>query len=131
MAYEYEELENMALKAIIEHKLPKITYVVAYLPCAMSTFYDKQLEKSEILKAEIYKNVIERKIKLINKMEQSDSASAQIAILKLYADEEEFSRLSGQNINHTNNGESFDCGSASTEELLRRAEASRAVEDAS
>ena len=105
MAYKYEELEEMALSAIKAHKLPKITYVVAYLPCAMSTFYDKELEKSELLKTEVYKNVIERKVKLINRMEESDSASAQIAVLKLYSDEDEFARLCGQQVDHTSKGD--------------------------
>ena len=107
MSYETEELEKMALEAIIEHKIPKISYAPAYMPCSESTFFKRDLHKSELLKDEVYKNRIERKLKLIGRMEDSDSASAQIAALKLLADEEEFGRLAGQKIDHTSKGESI------------------------
>jgi hypothetical protein len=105
MAYEYEELESLALEAIKKHRLPKISYVVAYIPCSNTTFYERNLNKSDILKEEVYKNRIERKLALVNKMEESDSASAQIAVLKLLADEEEFNRLAGSQIDHTTKGQ--------------------------
>jgi hypothetical protein len=105
VSYETEELEQMALEVIKEHRIPKISYAPAYMPCSKSTFFKRDLHKSDLLKDEVYKNRVDRKLTLIGKMEDSDSASAQIAALKLLADEEEFGRLAGQKIDHTTKGE--------------------------
>lgn len=104
MAYNKEELEKLALKAIEDHKPPFISHLVAYLPCSSSTFYDLGLEKSELIKDAINKVKVSLKTKLLKDMLSSDSASAQIASYKLLSDDNEFHKLSGQQIDHRSNG---------------------------
>jgi len=93
MAYDKAEIENLALKAIKKHKIAKVAYLIPYLPCSTSTFYDLNLEKSEGIKEALYKNRIERKQKLIDKWEESDNPTLSIASFKLLADDDELERL--------------------------------------
>lgn len=45
MAYKKEDLIKQALQAIKEHKLIFIEEVVSFLPCSVSTFYNKGIQK--------------------------------------------------------------------------------------
>jgi hypothetical protein len=101
MSYSKEELERLSLEAIEEHNPPFINHLISHLPCSSSTFYDLGLEKSEAIKDAINKVKTGKKTKLLDKMSDSDSASAQIAAYKLLSDDNEFSKLSGQQLNQT------------------------------
>ena len=95
MAYNTEKLIKTALEAIEKHRLFFINDVCAYLPCSTSTFYEKELEKSEEIKEALYKNRIEVKASMRSKWYQSENASLQIGLMKLIGTEEEAHRLNG------------------------------------
>lgn len=93
MAYDKKELEEKALKAIELHKIAKVSYIAPYLPCALSTFYGHELEKSEKIKEALNLQKINRKQKLLKRWEESENATLNIAAFKLLADEDELERL--------------------------------------
>ncbi len=101
MAYDTKKLEKMALAAIEEHGLIFIEEVISYLPCASSTFYDHELEKSEAIKDAINFNKVSKKAKLRKNWEKSENATLNISLYKLLANEEELQRLSVQKIEHS------------------------------
>ncbi len=94
MKYEYEDLERMAVEAIQKHKLFFIDDLMAYLPCARSTFYLKGLDKSDIIKDAINKNRILAKIDLRKEWRFSNNAALQMGLYKLLATDDELQRLS-------------------------------------
>jgi len=94
MKYEYDDLESMAVEAIQEHKLFFIDDLMAYLPCARSTFYQKGLDKSDTIKDAINKNRILAKIDLRKEWRFSNNAALQMGLYKLLATEDELQRLS-------------------------------------
>lgn len=93
MAYDKEELEKLSLKVIKDEKIAWYSYLIAYLPCSSSTFYNLEMEKVESIKEALYNNKIERKEKLVSKWENSDNATLSIAAFKLLADDQELNRL--------------------------------------
>lgn len=95
MAYDKGELEKIALKAIKKNKISKVSYVAPYLPCSLATFYNLELEKLESIKEALFQQRINRKKKLVEKWEDSDNATLNIAAFKLLADDDELERLNG------------------------------------
>jgi len=102
MAYKKEDLEKQALAAIEKHNLMFVSDVTAYLPCSSSTFYAKNLEKSEAIKESLEQNRIKTKNGMRAKWYKSESATLQIALYKLIGTDEEAHRLNGsrQEIKH-------------------------------
>ena len=96
MAYKKEDLIKQALQAIKKHKLIFIEEVVSFLPCAMSTFYDKKMEESEAIKSAIQANKINIKTKLRTRWQDVDNSALNIALYKLCATKEELGILSVQ-----------------------------------
>ena len=96
MAYKKEDLIKQALQAIKEHKLIFIEEVVSFLPCVMSTFYDKKMEESEAIKSAIQANKINIKTKLRTRWQDVDNSALNIALYKLCATKEELGILSVQ-----------------------------------
>ena len=94
MAYNTEELYQMALKIIKEREVRTIQGVVALMPCSKPTFYDHFPVDSDEFNAitkELNKKKVEGKEKLIEMMldpEQS-SPSERIFLLRMWADKEE------------------------------------------
>jgi hypothetical protein len=129
MAYNTEDLEKQALKAIKEHKVPFIEHLVSYLPCDKTTFYAHNLHESNVIKEAIEKQKVDKKSIIMNKWLNGDNATAQIAAYKLLSNDSEFCKLSGQQIDHKNNGGSFNASEATTEELIKRANATQSVEN--
>lgn len=105
MAYKKADLEKQALEAIKKHNLFFIQDVVAFLPCSSSTFYDKELEKSESIKEALETNRIKTKNGLRAKWFHGNAPATQIALYKLLADEDEVRRLSSQHVDHTSKGD--------------------------
>ena len=95
MAYDKDQLEQTALAAIKKHKLKFTAHVIAYLPCALSTFYELELEKSEAIKKAVDSNKINSKVKALNRWEKSKNPVLELAFYKLIGDEEEVERLNG------------------------------------
>lgn len=108
MAYNTKELEQKAIEAIKEHGLIFIEEVISFLPCASSTFYGHDLEKSEAIKEAINFNKVSKKAKLRKNWEHSENATLNISLYKLLANEEELQRLSVQKVEHSGkDGESI------------------------
>lgn len=105
MAYNRDELEKTALKAIKEHKLYFIEHIIPYLPCDKTTFYDHKLHESNDIKRAIETNKINAKNKALNKWADSENATLQLAHYKLIAADEERKKLSQTYTDVTSDGE--------------------------
>lgn len=95
MSYEKTDLEKKALAAIKRNKIKFITHVAAFLPCALSTFYELELEKSEAIKKAVEDNRTTAKVKALNRWEKSKNPTLEVAFYKLIADDDEAHRLNG------------------------------------
>jgi hypothetical protein len=96
MAYDKKELEEKAVKAITENNLFFIQDVIAFLPCASSTFYGLELEKSEAIKEAIFKEKTNTKVLMRKKWYESENATLQMGLMKLLSTDEELRKLSMQ-----------------------------------
>lgn len=94
MAYNPQELEDMAVEAINKNKLFFIQDVIAYLPCTSSTFYHLQLEKSERIKEALLSIKTTLKVSMRSKWYLSEQPTLQLALMKLISSEEELRKLS-------------------------------------
>jgi len=93
--YKKKELEKMALEVLAEHKLYFFSDLINYLPCAESTFYKHQLEQSESIIDKLNDYKRKKKKQLRRQWEDSNYFPAQKSLYMLLADEDEYSRLSG------------------------------------
>jgi len=102
MSYDTNELEQEALDAIDKYKLFFIEDVVAYVSCSRATFYNHGLDKLDTIKDALSKNKINIKVSMRNKWYQSESATLQVALMKMIATDDEAHRLNGsrQEIRH-------------------------------
>lgn len=107
MAYDTNELKEMALKAIKKHNLFMIEDVVAFMPISKPTFYAHKLNELDELKDLINTNRINTKKKLQNKWAESDNATLQMGLMKIIASIEERQRLSQSYMDITSKGESL------------------------
>ena len=107
VTYNTEDLEKQAIAIIEAKSLVFIDEVCAYLPCSMSTFYERKLEKSEVIKAALTKNRVSKKLALRSNWEESTNATLQMGLYKLLATPDELAALSMQQIDHTTKGESL------------------------
>jgi len=97
--YKTSDLKKQALEAIQKHRLFFIQDVVAYLPCARSTFYEHFPDESDYrkeLNEAPNKNCIEVKASMRSKWYKSESAALQLALYKLICTPEERRALSMQ-----------------------------------
>ena len=104
MAYKTHELEETALKEITERKLVYISEVICYLPCDKTTFYLHKLNQCHSIKEALEANRIDLKLKIRQKLLESDHPIALIASYKLFAEPSELERLnsnSRQTVDHT------------------------------
>jgi len=94
MAYNTEELYEMALKIIKEKKVRTIEDLVSYMPCEKNTFYSHfPTESNELntIKKELEKNKVAFKERLVNMWTSLShtSPATQIFLYKLCANKEE------------------------------------------
>ena len=89
-----DELIELSLKAIEQHKLVFISEIIPFLPCSQSTFYNYKMERLELLKEALQRNRIDLKLKIRHKLLESDNPIALIASYKLFANRDELERLS-------------------------------------
>lgn len=94
MAYDKNELIRLSLEAIEQHQLVFIDEVVTFLPCARSTFYANEMDKSDEIKDALNNVRVNTKTQLRNKWRDSDNAALQIGLMKLMATDDERKRLS-------------------------------------
>ena len=105
MAYDKEKVYNDVISAINIFKLKHFEYVQAYVEPSMPTLYELfPLESYELntIKAALEKNKINAKTKMVDKWQDSENPTLQIAAFKLIATDEERKALS-TNWNENNN----------------------------
>ncbi len=98
MAFKKEELVSQSIEAIKNNEILFIEELVSYLPCSMKTFYNYKLQDLQVVKEQLEKNRIMKKIELRNKWYNSENATLQITLYKLIANSEEYLRLTNQSI---------------------------------
>ena len=92
--YDREAIEAKCLEAIETEGLVFFTDLVEFIEPALSTLYEWELEKSELLKKAIAKNKIAAKRKMRRNWIKDDAAPVlQLAAYKLMADETELAAL--------------------------------------
>lgn len=92
--YTDKEIEEMALAAIADYELLSIVDLAAILPISRATFYNKGINKLDSIKKAFEKNRLSIKSKLRRQWADSEaSATVQIALYKLAANEDELQRL--------------------------------------
>ena len=102
MSYDTKQLEQEALDAIEKYRLFFIEDVVVYVSCSRATFYNHGLDKLDTIKEALAKNKIDIKVSMRNKWFLSESATLQVALMKMIATDDEAHRLNGsrQEIRH-------------------------------
>jgi hypothetical protein len=105
MAYNTKQLEKLSIEAVKKHNLFFITDIPAFLPCSTATFYNHELEKLESIKEALNENKIKVKSSMRSKWYKSDSATLQIALMKLISNNEERKRLSKSYVDITSDDE--------------------------
>ncbi len=105
MAHKKEDLIKESINAIQKYKLFFIEDVIAYIGCSKGTFYNHKLHELDLIKDALNKNRIEIKVSMRNKWYRSESATLQIALMKLISTDDEAHRLNGsrQEIKHNAN----------------------------
>jgi len=95
MTYDKQDLIDKSLKAIKENNLTFITEVPPFIGIRTSTFYDKEMEKTEEIKDAILENRLKTARSMKAKWYKSKNATLQVALMKLICTEEEAHRLNG------------------------------------
>lgn len=106
MAYDRNKIFEQAKEVIVKHKLFFVDDIVAFLPCATSTFYDffpANSEELEELKELLNQNRTELKVSMRSKWYKSNAPALQMALMKLIATPEELKKLSMQFVESENN----------------------------
>jgi hypothetical protein len=97
MAYNTEDLFNTAIEQIKKNKLFFIEDIIAFMPCAKSTFYEHFPNESNYYKKmfeELERNRTELKVSMRSKWYKSNAPALQMALMKLIASPEELRKLS-------------------------------------
>lgn len=105
MAYDRKKIFEQAKEAIEKYKLFFIEDVVAWLPCARSTFWEYFPDKSDemdILKDMLEKNKVEVKSALRSKWFKGNNPLTQMALYKLIGTEEEYHRIASTKTENKN-----------------------------
>jgi hypothetical protein len=97
MAYVTQKLEQTALTEIIKRKLVYVSELICFLPCDKTTFYAHKLNESNDIKEALEANRIDLKLKIRQKLLESDNPIALIASYKLFAEPSELERLNSNN----------------------------------
>ena len=105
MAHNKKKLIDESLLAIQKYKLFFIEDVIAYISCCKATFYKYKLNEIDCIKETLENNKINIKVSMRNKWYHSESATLQIALMKMIATDDEAHRLNGskQEIKHNAN----------------------------
>jgi len=107
MAYKTKTLFNTAMEQINKNKLFFIEDIIAFMPCAKSTFYEHFPNDSnyyKIMFEELEKNRTELKVSMRSKWYKSNAPALQMALMKLLSTPEELRKLSmhHQEVTQTN-----------------------------
>lgn len=102
MAYNKEQIIEECLRVITKEKLTFFSDLTIYVEPALSTLYEWELEKSDVIKNALAKNRLASKKKMRCKWEDSDNATLQIAAYKLIADKDEIEALTVNKVDNRN-----------------------------
>jgi len=113
MAYDRVKIFEQAKEMIVKHKLFFVEDIVAFLPCAKTTFYDffpPDSNEMNELKELLEQNRVTLKVSMRSKWYTSNAPALQMALMKLIATPEELRKLSMQYIesDNKNRNENFD-----------------------
>ena len=86
MEYTYEELERDAIEAIEKNGLFNYSQLIGFMPCARSTFYNWDLDRSNNIKVALKISRAKEFSDAFKRMKDNDSATAQIATVKILGD---------------------------------------------
>ena len=107
MAYDRNKIFKQAKEVIVKHKLFFVDDIVAFLPCATSTFYDffpANSEELEELKELLNQNRTTLKVSMRSKWYTSNAPALQMALMKLVCTDDERKKLAMQYTDHSTNG---------------------------
>lgn len=107
MAYNKNDLEKEAIRAIKENNLTFDSEVWVYLGISEKTYYNHELQKLQSIKEAIKENRVKTKNNLKAKWFRSSNATLQVALYKLISDDEERKKLSQTYNDITTNGENI------------------------
>ena len=122
MAYDRKKIFEQAKEVIVKHKLFFVDDIVAFLPCATSTFYDffpANSEELEELKELLEQNRVTLKVSMRSKWYTSNAPALQMALMKLIATPEELKKLSMQFVESENTNKNIDAGKLTDEEIKK------------
>ncbi len=136
MAYDKEKIFKEVIKAIKDNKLKNFEHIGNFIEPTVKTLKEWDWDNGECdecytIKKELGFNKISSKIKLVNKWEDSDNPTLQIAAFKLIATEEEKQSLSTnwQKNEHSGEIKTKDVSQLSTDELIARANATKKISE--
>lgn len=136
MAYDKKKIFEEIIKAIKDNKLKHFSHIGNFIEPDIKTLKEWDWDNGECsecttIKKELAFNRISSKIKLVNKWEESDNPTLQIAAFKLIASDEEQKALSTnyQKTEHSGEIKTTDISKYSTEELIKRAEATKKLSE--
>ena len=132
MAYNKELIYEEVIKAIKDNKLKHFDYIEGFVEPCTKTLYEifpMGGDESHAIKRELSLNKINSKTKMVNKWEESDNATLQIAAYKLIASDEERQALSTnyQKTEHSGEVKTTSLSDLPTDELLKRAKATKTI----
>lgn len=94
MAYDRDKIKSQCLEAIKSEGLCFFDEIALFVEPELSTLYGWDFHEMEDIKSELRKNKIAAKRKLKRNWQRENAAPAlQVAVYKLMADDDEFSRL--------------------------------------
>lgn len=96
-----KDIEAQAISLIKDKKLMFIDHLVAHLPISRSTFYEWELHKSDTIKDAMNEVLVSAKRKMLSEWFSSPNPTLQIAFFKLIANDDEFTRLTAQKLEHS------------------------------
>jgi hypothetical protein len=102
MAFKKQDLINQSVEVIKQNDIIFIEELISYLPCSSKTFYNYELHNLQSIKEQIEKNRVMKKVELRAKWYKSENATLQIALYKLLATTEEYSKLTNSYSNQQN-----------------------------
>ncbi len=97
MAYDVDELEKLALKAIEKHKLWTYEQVSGFVPCSKTTLFKYKLNEMDSIKNALRKSRATEFTAAFQRMKANESATAQIAICKVLGEADVRDALNGVN----------------------------------
>ena len=101
VAYNTNKLRKKALEAIKANGLVFVYEVFSFIGISKQTFYDHHLDESDEINTALAVNRNKIKASLRSKWYNSDNATTQIALYRLIANDEEFTRLTAQKVEHS------------------------------